>query len=111
MRKLTQDIIGLKLFEPLEVTPMVPDSNNPSHDWETPDVMILLENNECLLMLCIEEISEHAIDDFSVCLTKQEIDTYGDVFLTDNIWTVYGSESEILSQLKAMSWNLTGYLA
>ena len=101
MRGITRKILELELFKAPEENIDVSESNH----WDDGDQITILESESALLALRISNLGEDS-DTYSVSLEVDQLDVYGDVFLNDSIWSLYGNEDEIFKENQTQNWDL-----
>lgn len=100
MRDITSKIIALNLFfEVVEI-----DVDHTDH-WDDPDHITLLRNSNAQIVLRVSEQGPD-VQLYSVSLEIDEFDSYGEIYLNDDLWILFGNEDEILAELKNKDWSL-----
>lgn len=98
MRDITKDILALELFKYAEL-----EEAKTTH-WDDPDYIVILQNSEARLKLRVACESE-SCSSYDVSLEVDELDSYGEVYLNDSLWFIYGNEENILNIIQSMNWN------
>ncbi|WP_301424979.1 hypothetical protein [Acinetobacter baumannii] len=102
MIDITSKILDLKLFE-AEVI----DIDETNH-WENSDQITLRQSEGALIVLRINYESEKK-ESYSVSLEVDKLDSYGECYLNDSIWTLYGCENDILERIVKQDWSLKNF--
>ncbi|WP_410204842.1 hypothetical protein [Acinetobacter baumannii] len=76
--------------------------------WENSDQITLRQSEGALIVLRINYESEKK-ESYSVSLEVDELDSYGECYLNDSIWTLYGCENDILERIVKQDWSLKNF--
>ncbi|MDX7882069.1 hypothetical protein [Acinetobacter nosocomialis] len=98
MRDITRKILALNLFDVLNIE--VGDTNH----WDDPDHITLLKNANAQVVLRISNQGQDS-NLYTVSLEIDEYDSYGDIYLNDEFWFLFGNEESIISDIKLKQWN------
>lgn len=98
MRDITKDILALELFKYVEL-----EEANTTH-WDDPDFIIIRQNSYARLKLRIA-CESGSCSSYDVSLEVDELDSYGEVYLNDSLWFIYGTEAKILKIIQSKHWN------
>ncbi|MDC4411847.1 hypothetical protein NQ656_17545 [Acinetobacter baumannii] len=99
MRDTTNKILALDLFKVVEI-----DVDHTDH-WDDPDHITLLKNANAQIVLRITEQGPD-VKLYSVCLEIDEFDSYGEIYLNDVLWSLFGNEDKIIAEIKLKDWSL-----
>lgn len=102
MRKVTQEILKLNLFNVIKIEPGDMSYVPKDKQWDVSDSIVVYADDENVysLQICLE--GETATDRYSVGLHKAELDLQGEVFNWDYIWIIWGDEADIMQQLQTV---------
>lgn len=99
MRDITNKILSLNLFEAVEI------DVDHTGQWDDPDHIVLLRNANAQIVLRISEQGPD-VELYSLSLEVDEFDSYGEIYLNDDLWMIFGNEDAILFELKNKDWSL-----
>jgi|GEM_PF-6203536 len=102
MRKVTEEILKLNLFNVIKVEPGDMSCVPKDKQWDVSDAIVVYSDDENVYSLQISLEGETATDRYSVGLHQAELDLQGEVFNWDYIWIIWGDEAEILQQLQTI---------
>lgn len=105
MRDITRKILDLNLLKPVSVEEFEQSLQSPWLEWDEVDQITLLENEEARLCLRISYESSQK-ESYCVRLELDELDLDGEVYLNDDVWCFFGSESEAIELIKSKDWGI-----